>query len=366
MFYQENVLKKLYKLTSILTILIGISVNPAFAEEFSDAGAITNFQVRIQHDDKLCSGSLLSRKIVITSKHCIVGSNITVFHNDKSYKAKAVHQYPSQEISADKTANEDLGIIELDNAIIGNDISFVKIPTVRQDQTAFADKYPLAIFGFTGGAVTFEENNEYYLLGILNASTTYSRLGLPKTREWLNNFYVDLHHWNEHERKGNIGDLYIYANPYNNTTEYFGLMQLGADHKYWYFPSDKTHNYYWVYLGDTTATNARNRFDVILRMNKWGQNDRKGKIGDDYVHVNYHNNSIEVFTLKALYSDERYWYFPSEKNNNYCWKYKRSIFGIEEEKKKEEGKKRKEEDFLRVFRLIFEGSHEYRLNKVNI
>ena len=57
------------------------------------------------------------------------------------------------------------------------------------------------------------------------------------------------HSWSENDRKGTIGDIYKYDNPYNGDTEYFELVGLGSDGRYWYYPTDKTDNQYWKYLG---------------------------------------------------------------------------------------------------------------------
>ena len=422
MSYQENTLKKSYKLTFF--ILIGLMVTlakPAFAfdkmhHKSSDAGV--NFQVRIQHDKGLCSGSLLSRTTVITSKYCL-SSKITVYYNNKPYAVKEIHQFGAlksdRKLKADKVAHKDLAILELQNAVVGDNINFVKIPTVNQERAALANKTALTLFGFwgdphqsifgyadkysykpeykkfslllddvvdktivpakncpegandgsyfctrpshkayqayslfqsltrvedNGGAITFKKNNEYYILGVISASNYYLRLGSSNTRKWLNQFYVELNHWVDFnsDKKAKIGDLYVYNNPYDYSTEYFGLIRLNESKAYGYFPTDRKHNPYWVYLGNTTPQDARNKFDMILSMNHWGQNDRKGKIGDNYVYVNYYDNSIDVFTLKAVYSsDNRYWYFPTDQQDNYCWSYVGSFDDYIKNKKLEHG-----------------------------
>ena len=57
------------------------------------------------------------------------------------------------------------------------------------------------------------------------------------------------HSWSENDRKGTVGNIYKYDNPYNGDTEYFELVALGSDERYWYYPTDKTDNSYWKYLG---------------------------------------------------------------------------------------------------------------------
>jgi hypothetical protein len=279
----------------------------------------------------------------------------------------------------------------LQNAVAGDNINFVKIPTIAQERAAFANKTALTLFGFwgdphqsifgyanelhtnwhhddskklepapscregpndgsyfclqapsepykplarvgdSGGSVTFKEDNEYYILGVISTPNYYPRLGFLNTRRWLNKFYIELHsekQWDNYnyDYKAHIGDMYVYDDPYNNSTEYFGLMQLYAHgvykKAYWYFPTDKKHNFYWVYLGDTDPQQSLNELDMLFSMSQWGQNDRKGKAGDIYVYVNYYTNKIEMFTLNAACTgDQRYWYFPTDASDNDCWSY---------------------------------------------
>jgi len=59
-----------------------------------------------------------------------------------------------------------------------------------------------------------------------------------------------LHSWGENGRLGHhIGEVFEYNNPYNGDTEYFRLMTLNANKSYGYFPTDKTDNSNWKYLG---------------------------------------------------------------------------------------------------------------------
>lgn len=58
-----------------------------------------------------------------------------------------------------------------------------------------------------------------------------------------------IHQWGENDRKGHIGDIYLYRNPYNGKTEYFQLVRLGGDDRYWYFPINQTNNTYWRFVG---------------------------------------------------------------------------------------------------------------------
>jgi hypothetical protein len=60
-----------------------------------------------------------------------------------------------QKLRADKTAHEDLAILELQKAVVGDNINFVKIPTINQERAAFANKTALTLFGFWGDSHQF-------------------------------------------------------------------------------------------------------------------------------------------------------------------------------------------------------------------
>ncbi|MGR5187753.1 hypothetical protein ACPV3S_20350 [Photobacterium damselae] len=114
-----------------------------------------------------------------------------------------------------------------------------------------------------------------------------------------------VYEWGGNDRKGNIGDIYKYNNPYSNKIEFFKLKSLGSDQKYWYFPTDQRDNQYWEFIGPY----------------EWGINDRKGNIGDIYVYNNPYNGDQELFKLTNLGQDGRYWYFPTDKSDNTYWNY---------------------------------------------
>ncbi len=60
--------------------------------------------------------------------------------------------------------------------------------------------------------------------------------------------------WGTNDRKANIGDIFVYDNPYTNEVEFFRLINRGGDLRYWYFPIDRKDNYYWQYLGTSLPT----------------------------------------------------------------------------------------------------------------
>ncbi|WGS41956.1 DUF3472 domain-containing protein [Burkholderia sp. JSH-S8] len=55
--------------------------------------------------------------------------------------------------------------------------------------------------------------------------------------------------WGDFDRRGRVGTIFSRQNPTTYTTEYFMLKALGADGRYWYFPDNRSDNYFWSYLG---------------------------------------------------------------------------------------------------------------------
>lgn len=120
--------------------------------------------------------------------------------------------------------------------------------------------------------------------------------------------------WGWYGREGKIGQIFKYQNPYSYRTEYFELAALGSNDRYWYFPTDGSSNAQWKYLGTTEPFYNGSEFHV------WGENDRRGTIGDIYAYT-LKRGITWYFKLSALGSDKRYWYFPSTPSDNGFWQY---------------------------------------------
>ncbi len=415
-----------------------------------------NFQVTIKSETNKCGGSLISQDLVITTKNCLPRyspqpSTLTVIHDNTGYKVKKIFE------ADDVTNYANLAILRLEIPVKGN-VKFVKIPTIKNEQTAFVEKYPFTVFGFLddsdtlgyankyyswyyrqrfpdsdilpinsckdienkcrfdlkipqghyylnpfsngdkGSAIAYKKGDDYYMVAVIDGSNNYHRLANKRIRDWINTIYITTHHWDENYQKGPTGELYLYDNPYNKTAEYFGLMRLnenkrfgyfptnkennhnwtylgdtttisrrkarnkldilstvqywdtnrvggtvgdmylynnpyngetqyfalialGNDKKYWHFPTETKINSFWSFLGNTTVEAARNKLDHMLSFHQWGENGRKGTIGDNYVYSNKYTDDIEIFTLKALGDDKKYWHFPTNKKDNYYWTY---------------------------------------------
>jgi hypothetical protein len=109
--------------------------------------------------------------------------------------------------------------------------------------------------------------------------------------------FMGPHKWDGNSKKGVVGDIYRYDNPYTQDTEYFKLLKS----TYWYFPTNKKSNYYWKFMGP----------------HKWDGNSKKGVVGDIYRYKNPYTKDTEYFKLLK----STYWYFPTNKKNNHHWKY---------------------------------------------
>lgn len=60
---------------------------------------------------------------------------------------------------------------------------------------------------------------------------------------------TDFYEWDSNEQKGNIGDIYRYKNPYSNKTDFFRLKSLDSDGKYGFFSVDQNDNTFWEFIG---------------------------------------------------------------------------------------------------------------------
>ena len=89
--------------------------------------------------------------------------------------------------------------------------------------------------------------------------------------------------WNENNRQGIVGDIYLYGNPYTYEIQYFELAQTWGNGGYWYFPIDKTDNYFWRYLGNSAELKLFDRYypqapntDIVLETESMSSSVNKG------------------------------------------------------------------------------------------
>lgn len=67
--------------------------------------------------------------------------------------------------------------------------------------------------------------------------------------------------WGSNNRKAEVGQIFVYDNPYSRQIEYFRLDHLDPGAQYQYFPINQSDNENWTYLGTTLPA----RKDLILR-----------------------------------------------------------------------------------------------------
>ncbi|HFQ5059157.1 TPA: anthrax toxin-like adenylyl cyclase domain-containing protein [Vibrio vulnificus] len=114
-----------------------------------------------------------------------------------------------------------------------------------------------------------------------------------RVTEEIYNLPFDFKQWKE-SRKGRVGDLYIYDNPYNKKTEIFRLKK----ESYGYFPTNQSSNNEWEFVGPRIWNTSGNK-------------------GDIYIYENPYNNAIDFFFLNGNFSS----YFPIDQKSNNDWDF---------------------------------------------
>ncbi|MCC8363920.1 SGNH/GDSL hydrolase family protein [Lysobacter sp. A6] len=128
-------------------------------------------------------------------------------------------------------------------------------------------------------------------------------------------------------RRGLLGSVHRYDNPYNRQREYFRLVNTGGDGAYWYYPIEKRDNHYWEYIGTTPPKHCGTAFRAA--MNLWDARLPSGgvatgdftraKRGDRFVYVNPYINQVEYFTFLDPNNNGAFWYFPIDGVSNNRW-----------------------------------------------
>jgi len=142
-------------------------------------------------------------------------------------------------------------------------------------------------------------------VGTSNADWQYIGLGYPV----INDLYHSgrrIFEWNErNSAAAQVGDIFVYNNPYTQDTEYFRLLKTGAG----YFPTDKSSNDYWSYIGRHFIQNEPLKQQTY---GVWGSNNRLGRVGTVY------QSGSMLFRLKTA---AQYWYFPTSAVDNTWWQF---------------------------------------------
>lgn len=182
-----------------------------------------------------------------------------------------------------------------------------------------------------GGAILAYRNGGERLVGIVSGTVVHPRLsaywpwvyktlmarGMRDEALQLARKVLGTGRWGDNDCRGRIGDLHVYENPYNGEVAFFRLAALDGDGRYWYFPTGRTDNDHWEYLG----TDLPDKLQATMPVQGWGANDLRGTVGDVFIYANPHSNRVEYFRLKALDSDGRYWLLPTDAGESFWWTY---------------------------------------------
>ncbi|OXI96962.1 MULTISPECIES: M60 family metallopeptidase [Burkholderia] len=135
-----------------------------------------------------------------------------------------------------------------------------------------------------------------------------------------------LRQWNS-ERRGTVGDLYVYSNPYRMSRDYFRLLTAQYD----FFPTSGTSNASWRYLGSYGGEtySASQAYDLKMlaeyrkpAMRAW-DGAKVGVSGDIYGYDNPYRSTRDYFRL----INANYGYFPTDWSSNADWQYLGSYDG---------------------------------------
>lgn len=130
--------------------------------------------------------------------------------------------------------------------------------------------------------------------------------------DWIKSIYsgarfysTEFLDWGKDDRKGSVGDLYQYDNPYRREWEIYKLVKLDPDGTYGEFPLETRDNRNWSYIGPYI----------------WGIN---GHIG--FIYQDPHDDgTTDLFTLTGRDPDRSYGPFPEDKGNNQWWTFFKTI-----------------------------------------
>lgn len=136
-----------------------------------------------------------------------------------------------------------------------------------------------------------------------NADWRFIGLGYPI----INDLYLTnrpLFNWEQrNSSEVNIGDYFVYSNPYTSDVEYFKIKRKPAS----YFPINKMSNEDWEYVGRHFIKGESLKTQIY---STWGANNRYGQVGEVFRSGNL------LFRLKTT---SQYWYFPVNGATSNTW-----------------------------------------------
>lgn len=129
-------------------------------------------------------------------------------------------------------------------------------------------------------------------------------------------------------RRGLLGTVHRYDNPYSRQREYFRLVDAdNNDGAYGPYPIDRRDNPYWEYIGTTPPKHCGTAFRAA--MNLWQARLPSGgvatgdfpraKRGDRFAWFNPSIRQVEYFTFLDPQRSGAFWYFPTDGVSNNPW-----------------------------------------------
>lgn len=146
--------------------------------------------------------------------------------------------------------------------------SMVLLTSGLEDDTANGIGNPITPSDTSGGVFYKATDGKQSLVGLISSQNVQPRLSyhwpwiyqkikqkLPKADAIaFANKVLGTDGWDSNNQLGTLGDVYVYDNPFNGDVEFFKLIGLKSDQRYGYFPTNKTNNQYWQYLGTSLPT----------------------------------------------------------------------------------------------------------------
>jgi hypothetical protein len=184
-----------------------------------------------------------------------------------------------------------------------------------------SEKWGRTASGDSGSAWWQTHQNIKTIIAVTNGGGERSSTGARVSQyiDWIKSVYPEVDVLSEHafdwnySMKGTAGNLYFYDNPFNGDTEYFMLKNS----TYSWFPTDKSNNKDWVYLGMDKKKALRN-IQMLNLYKRWDGTNQVGKAEDLYIYFNPNNYATEIFSLKE---SGNYGYFPVNHRDNDEWYY---------------------------------------------
>lgn len=123
--------------------------------------------------------------------------------------------------------------------------------------------------------------------------------------------------WSANDRKGRVGDIYLYENPYTQALEFFRLIGVDADGRYGYFPNGRKDSGSWEYLGTSLPV----AHELMTPIRQWQAKGSGGMPGQVFVRVHPVSGEVQYFRLKLAVEKGTMAEPPQDATSNDLWEY---------------------------------------------